>query len=160
MKSKYYNRAKEILQNYPVPKGDMYEEDAIKAMCQLAEEVENNNYPKNAYYIVTWSESQVFMEEDWFDECFLINDDVGLEMFGSGAYFIPVDRYNEFYDIIKSPLYTKQQVEELLQKQRKLCAEKAEIEPNKYIGKLTVNETYFKINENSILNTKLNIDKL
>ena len=47
------------------------------------------------YIVVTWPDSQAIMDEDWFDECHLINDDMGLEKFGSSAYFVPEDRYIE-----------------------------------------------------------------
>jgi len=88
----------------------------------------------------------MLFEQKWFEECILINDDRGLEMFGSSAYLVPIDRYNEFYNIIKPSLYTKQQVKELLEKQRELCSE-APIE-------------LFSDDKDSILNAKLNIDEL
>lgn len=49
------------------------------------------NLITTSYTIVTWPDIQEIMEEDWFDdESFLINDQKGLEKFGSSAYFVPV----------------------------------------------------------------------
>jgi len=47
------------------------------------------------YIIVVWPESQELMEHDRFGECFLINDNDGLDHFGSSAYFVPEDLYYE-----------------------------------------------------------------
>lgn len=42
----------------------------------------------NDYTIVTWPESQELMTLEGFKEnCFLINDDEGIQKFGSSAYF-------------------------------------------------------------------------
>lgn len=42
--------------------------------------------------IVTWPESQDIMERsDYFDHCWLINDDEGLECYGSSAYVCESD---------------------------------------------------------------------
>lgn len=49
------------------------------------------------YQVVTFPLSQKLYEQDWFDECFLINDEKGLEVYGNCAYFVPVERYNELY---------------------------------------------------------------
>lgn len=35
------------------------------------------------------------MEQVWFDECILMNDENHLEEIGSSAYFVPESRYNE-----------------------------------------------------------------
>ena len=43
------------------------------------------------YVIVCWPESQMLMEHPEFNRCYLINDEKGLEDFGSSAYFVPVD---------------------------------------------------------------------
>ena len=45
----------------------------------------------NTYILVQWPESQILMEEEWFEECILCNDK--LEEIGSSAYFVPYDRY-------------------------------------------------------------------
>ena len=46
------------------------------------------------YILVTWPESQLLMEKDWFDECILMNDENHLDNIGSSAYFVPEERYN------------------------------------------------------------------
>ena len=44
---------------------------------------------RNDYIVVTWPESQELFEIDGFREhAFLINDDKGMEIFGSSAYFV------------------------------------------------------------------------
>lgn len=49
-----------------------------------------------SYKVVTFPEIQSYMEYEWFDdECHLINDDTGLEAFGSSAYFVPFNRIIE-----------------------------------------------------------------
>ena len=49
----------------------------------------------NEYVIVEWPDSQIIMEQEWYDECYLINDDKGLNDFGSSAYFVPKKRFME-----------------------------------------------------------------
>ncbi len=44
---------------------------------------------KNSYAIVTWPESQEYMEEDWFEDEAILDTD---GKFGSSAYFIPIKR--------------------------------------------------------------------
>lgn len=44
--------------------------------------------------IVTWPDSQILMEQDWFDQCILVNDEKGIEIFGSSAYEVPTKLYN------------------------------------------------------------------
>lgn len=42
---------------------------------------------------VSFPEVQKFMEEEWFGaEAILINDEVGLNLYGPSAYFIPVNK--------------------------------------------------------------------
>ena len=48
------------------------------------------------YQLVSWPEIQSLMEEKWFDECILMNDENHLNDIGSSAYFVPVNRFNEF----------------------------------------------------------------
>ena len=44
---------------------------------------------RNDYIVVTWPEIQELMEEEGFKEhSYLINDDKGMEDFGSSAYFV------------------------------------------------------------------------
>ena len=64
------------------------------------------------YIIVVWPESQMLMEQDWFqDECHLINDDKGIERYGSSAYFVPEDRIKS----LETTLYllTKERTDEI-----------------------------------------------
>ena len=46
------------------------------------------------YVLVCWPESQQLMEEEWFDECILMNDENHLDEIGSSAFFVPIERYN------------------------------------------------------------------
>lgn len=41
------------------------------------------------YIMVLWPESQMLMEEDWFDECILDQD-------SSADYLVPIDRYKQW----------------------------------------------------------------
>ena len=48
------------------------------------------------FVVVDWPESQDLMGYDWFTtECHLINDNRGLDQYGSSAYFVPTQRYEE-----------------------------------------------------------------
>lgn len=49
------------------------------------------------YVLVLWPDSQMLMEEDWFDECILMNDDNHLDEIGSSAYFVPEYRYYQIF---------------------------------------------------------------
>ncbi len=40
--------------------------------------------------VVTWPESQNIMNKPWFNECCVINDQKGIEIFGLQAYVVPV----------------------------------------------------------------------
>jgi hypothetical protein len=42
---------------------------------------------EDAYVLVMWPESQMFMEEDWFHEEAILENEGN---FGSAAYFIPL----------------------------------------------------------------------
>jgi hypothetical protein len=58
--------------------------------------VETSTIFDGHFQVVTWPESQNLMQYDWFEnECFLINSERGLNTFGSGAYFVPVNRLIE-----------------------------------------------------------------
>lgn len=48
------------------------------------------------YVLVMWPDSQMLMEEEWFDECILMNDENHLDSIGSSAYFVPKDRYQTY----------------------------------------------------------------
>ena len=57
--------------------------------------LEAMGYPTGMNTIISWPDSQELMEEPWFEkEAQLINDDFGLEHFGSSAYIIPITRIN------------------------------------------------------------------
>jgi hypothetical protein len=47
------------------------------------------------YVLISWPESQILMEYDWFNECILMNDENYLESIGSSAYFVPFERWKE-----------------------------------------------------------------
>lgn len=48
------------------------------------------------FIVVTWPESQNLMEYEGFEEnCHLINDDSGLDQYGSSAYFVNEDWLRE-----------------------------------------------------------------
>lgn len=49
----------------------------------------------DTFVLVTWPESQLILEEDWIDECILMNDENHLDSYGSSAYFVPTYRYKE-----------------------------------------------------------------
>jgi len=48
--------------------------------------------------IIQWPSSQFIMDKEWFNECTLINDKEGLELFGSSAYVVPLDRITDWND--------------------------------------------------------------
>jgi hypothetical protein len=46
--------------------------------------------------LIKWPQSQILMEQEWFDECILYNDDNDLDHFddiGPQAYFVPKKRW-------------------------------------------------------------------
>ena len=45
------------------------------------------------YVIITWPDSQELMDEKWFNECVLINEEPLLSQVGSSAYFVPIARF-------------------------------------------------------------------
>lgn len=48
----------------------------------------------NKYIMVTWPQSQDFMEHERFNECYLVQALEGQEHFDS-AYFVPIDLWRE-----------------------------------------------------------------
>lgn len=51
---------------------------------------------ENLYIVVTWPETQMLFEIDGFREnSYLINDDHGLDDFGSSAYFVNEEWYDQ-----------------------------------------------------------------
>lgn len=57
----------------------------------------NLNKMEEKYVLVCWPESQILMEQVWFDECILMNDENHLQEIGSSAYFVPKNRYKELF---------------------------------------------------------------
>jgi hypothetical protein len=53
------------------------------------------NINLDLYSLVTWPESQGLMDQEWFDECILMNDIKHLDNIGSSAYFVPLHRMME-----------------------------------------------------------------
>ena len=48
------------------------------------------------YTLVLWPESQLLMEQEWFQECFLAQPTSDEQSWvGSSAYFVPVERLAE-----------------------------------------------------------------
>ena len=47
--------------------------------------------------IVRWPESQELSElgKDWYEHCFLVNDEEGISAYGSAAYVVQSSWYNE-----------------------------------------------------------------
>lgn len=52
----------------------------------------NQENMEEKYILVCWPESQILMEQTWFDECILMNDENHLQEIGSSAYFVPENR--------------------------------------------------------------------
>ena len=48
------------------------------------------------YVIVVWPESQILMDEKWFNECVLINEEPLLNQVGPSAYFVPKSRMKSY----------------------------------------------------------------
>jgi len=55
------------------------------------------------YVIVVWPESQILMDEKWFNECVLINEEPLLSQVGPSAYFVPKSRMEDY---LKDKKYT------------------------------------------------------
>lgn len=59
----------------------------------LEENTTSRNVIDSMFIVVQWPEVQTLMEEEWFqEESILINDEKGLDKYGSSAYFVPVYR--------------------------------------------------------------------
>lgn len=59
----------------------------------LEENTTSRSMIDSMFIAVPFPEVQRLMEEDWFEtEAILINDEIGLNLYGSSAYFIPVNR--------------------------------------------------------------------
>jgi hypothetical protein len=53
----------------------------------------------NVYSIVTHPDSEELKSKHWFDECYPITDNIGLEAYGQEAYYIPFNRYVELCSV-------------------------------------------------------------
>ena len=51
---------------------------------------------KDLFVVIRWPDSQEFIGKP---NCYLINDDEGVEEFGSSAYFVRLDVYEEITQI-------------------------------------------------------------
>lgn len=51
------------------------------------------------YVLVMWSDSQILMEHERFNECLLVQDIEGHDEVGSSAYMCPEDLYNKVFNI-------------------------------------------------------------
>lgn len=49
----------------------------------------------NKYTVITWPENQGLINHPRFEECQLIDDEGGIELFGEHAYFVPIDLADE-----------------------------------------------------------------
>ena len=47
------------------------------------------------FTLISWPKSQILVEQEWFDECILMNDEKHLENIGPSAYFVPEERMKE-----------------------------------------------------------------
>lgn len=59
-----------------------------------------NKIMEKEYVIVAWPESQGLMDEEWFDECILINEEPLLDQVGSSAYFVPISRLKDELQLV------------------------------------------------------------
>ena len=58
--------------------------------------LDEDELEKEGYDIVTWPDSQIiFDKEDFFDHCWLINDEEGYNTYGSCAYVVDKDWFNK-----------------------------------------------------------------
>lgn len=54
---------------------------------------------KKNFIVIEWPEIQDLMHYNWYTrECHLVNDEKGLAEYGSSAYFVPTERYQEHLD--------------------------------------------------------------
>lgn len=89
------NLQEKFLESIFVKTGGRPENPSIAKMC--AEIVEND---PNNYVLVRWPESQLLMDEKWFDsECFLA--DMKNDTIGNSAYFVPATRIEFLQKAIK-----------------------------------------------------------
>lgn len=142
---KYEGRANFILDNCTEHyNGNLLlfnKDDVIKAMCQLAEEVEKE-------YTATIMYKRAIKAEHALSETLK-----KLRLVEYNCNNKHTKEVSEFNDVLKKELdllYTKEQVEELLTKQRELCFEEHELISSS-------NNSELMLDEKSILNAKLEI---
>lgn len=71
------------------------EEEYREALNFLENYVEIKKKPDN-YVVVAWPDSQYLMElEDFKNHSYLVNDDQGMQDFGSSAYFVEKNWLNK-----------------------------------------------------------------
>lgn len=82
------NIAKTILElAAPFFRSSQSNEETLKSIDKvIQEEVERRINEYDAYVLVSWPESQEYMEEEWFDE------EAVLHLDEASAYFIPLKR--------------------------------------------------------------------
>jgi hypothetical protein len=158
---KYKNRAKEIFLKTNYTRGgytDLELNNALNAMCELAEEVEKP--------IITSINNMIL---------YFSHGGNGINYWGLDNEYVKsrevISNILEMLNDLKKKnnlptVYTKQEVEEILQKQRELCVKKAKPEFNDNCGgyskypqiKLTkryIHTAIITVDEDSILNAKL-----
>jgi hypothetical protein len=74
---------------------NIYRQELVKYKEDKNFEPKKYVIEQKRYVVVCWPDSQDFMEHERYHECHLINDEDGLEEFGSSAYFVPEDLYCE-----------------------------------------------------------------
>ena len=156
MESKHQEKIKAILRNldnHGNSAADLYEHnDVVNAMCQLAEEVEKGYSEiiggKNELII-----SQMFTIRNKYSK-------EQVEELQDKSYWQGVDDTEDKYNITNpnEKYLSISEIEELLDKQRKLSVERAKVK----LGRKGINhplaKQYWIIDEESILNSKLNIE--
>lgn len=141
MKNKYEEKSLKLLkEHHSNCDGNICREynqsDIIDAMCQLAEEVESK-------LTIILNEAELIKAKHDTDSLCKYQGD-----------YIRFEWLKDMINLHKTTnvqIYTKEQVEELLQKQRELCAEEVDLKHNA-IGILS------DIDKNSILNAKLKLE--
>lgn len=53
----------------------------------------------NKYTVITWPENKGLINHPRFEECHLIDDENGIELFGEHAYFVPTDLADELKNV-------------------------------------------------------------
>ena len=165
MESKYAEKALKILNSIAKPKNvknnALLTDEVLKAMCKLANEVEKDKV--NELLLLNCDTIRTFLNGDEFNPFIKPVISGLIQLLYSNKEFI-LKGVELSYD--KSKLYTKEQVEELLQKQRELCAEKARfnmLKNDKIICELLTYSCsedihWFNMNKDSILNAKLKLE--